>query len=147
MICHNGNIVNNFVFLCTLQNHIYGTAEIIAANLPNSKRIAQVVGYDITTGMIISRVRSGSEAEKAGLRGGTRAYQYGTFNPQTIYLGGDIITAIDNITISKLADYYSALENKRPGDTVSVTVYRDKEYVTLTVTLEGNDTASTGKSI
>ena len=115
--------------------------------LPNSKRIAQVVGYDITTGMIISRVRSGSEAEKAGLRGGTRAYQYGTFNPQTIYLGGDIITAIDNITISKLADYYSALENKRPGDTVSVTVYRDKEYVTLTVTLEGNDTASTGKSI
>ena len=117
--------------------------------LPNSNRIAKAVGYDIITGMIISRVRSGSEAEKAGLRGGTKAYQYGTFNPQTIYLGGDIITAIDNITITKLADYYSALENKRPGDTVSVTVYRDKEYVTLTVTLEGNDTAnaSSGKSI
>ena len=108
----------------------------------NTSRIANYAGYGINTGMFVSRVRSGSLAEKAGIRGGTQAVQYGTFNPQTIYLGGDIITKIDNITVTNLANYYSALEDKKPGDTVKVTVYRNKKFVELNVTLEGNTTSS-----
>ncbi|MCH5295540.1 MAG: trypsin-like peptidase domain-containing protein [Treponema sp.] len=108
----------------------------------NTSRIASYAGYGISTGMIVSRVRAGSMAEKAGIKGGTQAVQYGTFNPQTIYLGGDIITKIDNITVTNLANYYSALEDKKPGDTVKVTVYRARRYVELTVTLEGNRTSS-----
>ena len=78
-----------------------------------------------------------SKAEAAGLKGGTQAVRYGSaFNYQTIYLGGDIITAIDNITVTKLADYYSALEDKVPGDKVKVTVWRNNESKVLTVTLE-----------
>ena len=108
----------------------------------NTSRIASYAGYGIRTGMIVSRVKSGSQAERAGLKGGTRAVQYGTFNPKTIYLGGDIITQIDSLAVSTLADYYAALEDKKPGDTVTVTVYRNKSYVQLTLQLEGEGSAS-----
>ncbi len=102
----------------------------------NSSRIANYAGYRINTGMIVSTVTKGSLAEKAGLRGGTQAVRYGTFNPTTIYLGGDIITAIDDISVGSIADYYSALEDKKPGDTVTITVLRGREYVKLSVILD-----------
>ena len=103
----------------------------------NSSRIANYAGYRISTGMIVSSVAGGSSAEKAGLKGGTNAVRYGTSrNAQTIYLGGDIITGIDGIDVGTLADYYSALEDKKPGDTITVTVYRNGRYEILRVTLE-----------
>ena len=110
--------------------------------IQNTARIAKYAGYNISSGMIVSRVRSGSRADQAGIQGGTQAVKYGTFNPQTIYLGGDIIVAIDNIEITKLADYYSALESKVPGDTVSVTIIRRGKKQTLRVVLEASDTSS-----
>lgn len=113
--------------------------KMMVSLIQNTGRIASYAGYGISSGMIISRVQSGSKAAQAGLKGGTRAVQYGTFNPQTIYLGGDIITAIDSIQVSKLADYYSALEDKVPGDTVTVTVYRNKKYEKIQVVLEAAD--------
>lgn len=111
--------------------------------IQNTGRIASYAGYGISSGMIISRVQRGSKAEQAGLKGGTRAVQYGTFNPQTIYLGGDVITAIDSIQVSKLADYYSALEDKAPGDVVTVTVWRNKKYEKIKVVLEAADSSLT----
>ena len=110
--------------------------------IQNTARIANYAGYNISTGMIVSRVRNGSRADQAGIQGGTQAVKYGTFNPQTIYLGGDIIVAIDNIEITKLADYYSALESKVPGDSVNVTVIRKGKKQTLRVVLEASDTSS-----
>lgn len=110
--------------------------------IQNTARIANYAGYNISTGMIVSRVRKGSRADQAGIQGGTQAVKYGTFNPQTIYLGGDIIVAIDNIEITKLADYYSALESKVPGDSVNVTVIRRGKKQTLKVVLEASDTSS-----
>lgn len=114
--------------------------------IQNTNQIANYARYGISTGMIVSRVKEGSEAEKAGLKGGRNKVQYGRFNPQTIYLGGDIITDIDGIAVSKLADYYSALEKKKPGDTVMVTVYRDGKYVQLPVVLESYNDGSTSSS-
>lgn len=110
--------------------------------IQNTARIANYAGYNISTGMIVSRVRKESRADQAGIQGGTQAVKYGTFNPQTIYLGGDIIVAIDNIEITKLADYYSALESKVPGDSVNVTVIRKGKKQTLRVVLEASDTSS-----
>ena len=100
-----------------------------------TSRIAQYAGLDITTGMLVSEVESGSLAEKAGLKGGTKAVYYGNRNT-ILYLGGDIITKIDGIAITSLAEYYSALESKKPGDVVvSVVVHRNKKDVTLKITL------------
>ncbi|MBO4533208.1 MAG: trypsin-like peptidase domain-containing protein [Treponema sp.] len=99
-----------------------------------TSRIAQYAGLDISTGMLVSEVEAGSNAEKAGLKGGTKAVYYGSRN-SILYLGGDIITKIDGIAITSLAEYYSALESKKPGDVVSVVVHRNKKDVTLKITL------------
>ena len=99
-----------------------------------TNRIAQYAGLDIASGMLVSEVEEGSFAEKAGLKGGTKAVYYGSRNT-ILYLGGDVITKIDGITITSLAEYYSALESKKPGDVVSVVVHRNKKDVTLKITL------------
>ena len=99
-----------------------------------TSRIAQYAGLDISTGMLVSEVDSGGNAEKAGLKGGTKAVYYGSRN-SILYLGGDVITKIDGIAITSLAEYYSALESKKPGDVVDVVVHRNKKDVTLKITL------------
>lgn len=109
-----------------------GTLEITF--LQNSRRIAQYAGFDISTGVVVSQVTKGGNAEKAGILGGTNAVYYGT-RRNIIYLGGDIITKIDNVSISTLADYYSALESKRPGDVVTIVVHRNKKNIPIKVTL------------
>lgn len=99
-----------------------------------TNRIAQYAGLDIATGMLVSEVEEGSNAESAGLKGGTKAVYYGSRNT-ILYLGGDVITKIDGISITSLAEYYSALESKKPGDVVNVVVRRNKKDVTLKITL------------
>lgn len=107
----------------------------IAARLvQNSRRIAQYAGLDIATGMLVSEVTKGGNAEAAGLKGGSEAAYYGN-RSSVIYLGGDIITKIDDVDVKTLADYYSALESKRPGDVITVVVRRNRRDVSLRVTL------------
>ena len=77
----------------------------------------------INYGILISEVDADSSASKSGLQGGSVPVRYNL--RQTFNLGGDIIVAIDNISVASYADYLSALEAKRPGDTVTVTIYRN----------------------
>ena len=105
-----------------------------ATIFPNSRRIAQYAGYDIASGVIVSKVARGGNAERAGMQGGSSAVYYGTRN-NIVYIGGDIIIKIDNVSIGSIADYYSALESKKPGDTATIVVRRNRKDVTLKVTL------------
>lgn len=97
-----------------------GIIEASVVQLNNT--IAQYAQLDISRGLLISRTTKGGNAEKAGIMQGTQAARYGS---SIIYLGGDIITEIDNIAISSIADYYSSLENKRPGDEISIKLHRN----------------------
>lgn len=99
-----------------------------------SSRIAQYAGLDVYNGVLVSLVEKNGAAEKAGLKGGTEAVYYGS-RRDIIYIGGDVITKIDDISISTLADYYSALESKKPGDEVTVVVRRNRKNVSLKVKL------------
>jgi S1-C subfamily serine protease len=102
-----------------------------------SPAIAQYAKLDVTSGLLVSEVTKGSRAAKAGLKAGTEGVRYGASrNARMIYLGGDIITEIEGVKITSLADYYSVLESRRPGDTVRVKVLRGKTAETLTVTLD-----------
>ncbi|WP_407426013.1 S1C family serine protease [Treponema sp.] len=117
-----------------------GVLKITPVQMTSS--IARYARLSVSTGVLVSSVEKGSLTEKSGILGGTQAVQYGSrFNPTTIYLGGDIITGIDNISVKTYADYMSALESKRPGDTVTVTVFRDGEYKKLKVTLDGKESS------
>ena len=118
--------------------------KILISPVQMTSSIAQYADIGINYGILVSQVKKGSSAAKAGLRGGTKAVQYGNrFNPTTIYLGGDIITAINGIDVHTYADYTSALEDKKPGDTVTLTVYRDESFIKLKTVLDSSTEDST----
>jgi S1-C subfamily serine protease len=112
-----------------------GTINAVLVQLTSS--IAQYADIKITSGLLVSEVTKDSDAAKAGLKAGTQVARYGNSrNNRTIYLGGDVITEIEGVKIATLADYYSVLESRRPGDKAKVTVYRNGKYETLTIPLE-----------
>ena len=73
----------------------------------------------------MSEVLPGGNAEAAGLRGGDRdsAVRYGR---TVIYLGGDIIVAVDGSPVHSIANLYEALEDNEPGETVTVEYIRGR---------------------
>ena len=102
---------------------------LAGANLPVSK------------GALIQTVEQGSAADKAGLRAGGISAQLAT--GESVQLGGDIITRIDDTEITSSDDVASAIAGKEPGDKVKITYLRDGTSHTTTATL-GNRPDSTG---
>ncbi|MEW5813944.1 MAG: trypsin-like peptidase domain-containing protein, partial [Spirochaetota bacterium] len=86
----------------------------------------------VDSGLLISRVIQGGNAEAVGIHGGTKAVRYGR---STIYLGGDIIVAVDGLPVGSWADLYAALEDNKPGDVISVVVYRGKSKKEFSIKL------------
>ncbi|MCL1817372.1 MAG: trypsin-like peptidase domain-containing protein [Spirochaetaceae bacterium] len=88
----------------------------------------------VQQGLLISRLVAGGNAEKAGLRGGSRsdAVRYGN---TIIYMGGDIIVEIGGTKTESISDLYAALEGSKPGDTISVKVSRDGKLTSFPVVL------------
>ena len=102
-----------------------------------TSQIAKYAGLSVSSGLLVSELDSSSNAVKAGLKAGTQAVQYGSrYNYTTIYLGGDVIVEVDGTATTSIADYYSLLESKRPGDKVVLTVQRGKTQEKITVTLD-----------
>lgn len=109
---------------------------IQASLVQMSRAIADYARLDISYGILVSETARGGNADKAGIKGGTQAVRYGNSrNARTFYIGGDIIVGIDGVQVSTYSDYYSMLENKRPGDTVTVTIHRNKKNYDCKVVL------------
>lgn len=123
-------VVNDLLQYGTVQRGII-QAELVQIN----NAIANYARLDINTGVLVSQTINGGNADAAGIKGGTQAVRYGSRNPRTIYLGGDIITAINGVKVSTLADYFSLLESKRPGETVTLTIHRDRRDVKINIKL------------
>ncbi len=109
---------------------------IQASLVQMSRAIADYARLDISQGILVSETTRGGNADKAGIKGGTQAVRYGNSrNARTFYIGGDIIVGIDGVQVATYSDYYSMLENKRPGDTVTVTIHRNKKNYDCKVVL------------
>ena len=106
--------------------------------VPVTSSLARYANLSTSTGILISEVTRGSNAEKAGLQGGSEAVRYSR-SSATFYIGGDIITAINGIPVSNVADYNSALEKTKPGDEATVTIIRGKKTIDVVVILEERD--------
>jgi S1-C subfamily serine protease len=76
----------------------------------------------LDAGLLVSRTRRNGFAERAGLRQGNEPVRYGS---SVIYLGGDIITSVDGMETTTLADLYAALEDNKPGERVAVEFLRN----------------------
>jgi putative serine protease PepD len=83
-------------------------------------------------GVAITRVVESTPAESAELKASTGTQTIaGTPYPT----GGDVITAIDGKEVTSSAELQSAIDAKRPGDKVELTITRDGDERTVTVTL------------
>lgn len=85
-----------------------------------------------STGAWIQSVVAGGPGDKAGLKAGDRRE---TFQEQPWRVGGDVVTRIDGATVREDADLARSLEDRRPGDKVTLTIVRDGDTRQVSVTL------------
>ncbi len=84
-------------------------------------------------GVLVVTVASGSGADAAGLRGGTKQ---ATIEGTQVPVGGDVIIAVDGHPINDIVDLTVYLEeNTQVGETVGVTIVRDGQQMDVPVTL------------
>ena len=107
-----------------------GWIDLLSVELNSA--IAEYVGLPVSEGILVSQVVPGGNADKAGIHGGNQATQYGQ---SVIYIGGDVITAIDGEPIAGYEDYFASLFDTDPGDKVTLSLIRDGMPMTLDVVL------------
>ena len=92
---------------------------------------SQIVSYcnlSVEKGILVSQVVPMGMADKGGIKGGSEKAQYGS---SVIYLGGDVVVAINGRKVEDYTDYFALLFTSSPGDKVDVTVVRNGETVEL----------------
>jgi S1-C subfamily serine protease len=94
--------------------------------------IAQALNLPVQQGVLVEQVLNGGPADDAGLRGATGQ---ATIGGQTVPIGGDIITKVDGKQITGMDDVISAVNQHKPGDELTLTVWRDGQQRDVTVTL------------
>ncbi len=94
--------------------------------------VAQALNLPVQQGVLVEQVLSGGPADDAGVKGATGQ---ATIGGQTVPIGGDIITKVDGKQITGMDEVISAVNGKKPGDEITLTVWRDGQQKNLTVTL------------
>ncbi|MEM1655113.1 MAG: trypsin-like peptidase domain-containing protein [Nitrososphaerota archaeon] len=106
--------------------------------------VARLMNLPEARGFLITGVASNSPAERAGLRAGASAATisegsicgFTVYSNKRIYVGGDVILAVDGLKIFGIADLLAYLEeHKKPGDQITLTIYRDGQLLNLSLTL------------
>ncbi|MGL4524351.1 MAG: S1C family serine protease [Spirochaetia bacterium] len=108
--------------------------EIDADLVPLFPSLVRYARLSIKNGLLVSGVVRGGEADRAGLRGGKRDNAIRISN-HIVYLGGDVITAINDIPIINVGDYYAVMEGSKAKENVKVTILRDGHKETLSIRL------------
>ncbi len=90
-----------------------------------TEQMAAQYRYDVSEGVFVYSVEEGSAAEKAGLQ------------------MGDVITKVDDKDVTSLEDLTAVKKQYSAGDTVTLTVYRQGETITLSLTWEASPAETT----
>lgn len=94
-------------------------------------RLKDALNLPRATGAYITTVVKDSPGDKAGLRAGTQPSSI-----QNLNAGGDLIIAVDGQPILVFGDLLRYLmDNKSPGDTVTLTIIRDGQEKEVPLTL------------
>ena len=94
--------------------------------------LSEALDLPVKEGLLVEVATRGGPASAAGIHGGDRVAQAGM---RKIYIGGDVITAIDGQKVAGQLDVNVILNRKRPGDSVNVTVYRGGKKMDIPVKL------------
>jgi S1-C subfamily serine protease len=100
--------------------------------IPINESFAEALGLPAQEGLLVQTTTRGGPAAEAGIKGGDRVAQAGM---QRFYTGGDVITAIDGQKVTSRLDINLALNKKRPGDTVTVSLFRGGKKMDVSVKL------------
>jgi len=128
------------------------TAKLIATDLINEGRVrraylgvntlelsawlAEALDLPVQEGLLVEQTTKGGPAAASGLRGGDRTVQSGM---RRLTIGGDVIVGIDGQKVANQFDMNVLLNRKRPGDTVTVTVFRGAKKLDIPVKLGERD--------
>jgi S1-C subfamily serine protease len=100
------------------------------AGVELSDRLSQAVDeYYGIQGVMILHVEPNSPAAAAGLRGARQARQR--------IIPGDIIQKVNDTPVTTSEQFYEALEDSKPGDTLNLTIFRDGQTLTVPLKLGG----------
>lgn len=91
--------------------------------------LASKLDLTVDSGVYVIEVISGSPAEEAGLRGSGI-----DSNGRPTY-GGDVIISVDEQVVTQVEDLVAYLNGKKPGDIVTLSIYRGDKELSINVTL------------
>lgn len=98
--------------------------------------LAEALDLPVQEGLLVELATKGGPAAAAGIHGGDRVAQAGM---QKIMIGGDVIVALDGKKVGNRFDIDVILNRKRPGDALTVTVYRGAKKLDIPVKLGERD--------
>ena len=116
--------------LLTNGHRMYAYAGVQAEDLTPS--LARHLGLGVRYGALVDHVTAGGPAERAGLRGGSREE---TFLGETVWVGGDVVTAVDGRRVADADALVRIVTTLGPGDRARFLVVRGSRRLTLSITL------------
>src|SRR3981081_166733 len=120
-------VVNDLVTLGRVRRPAIG-----GRTSPIGGELATEMNLAADYGLLIVQAVPGGAAARAGLRGGTERAYLGNI---PIMIGGDLIVGVDNKKIESQQDLAQVMNNHRAGDTVNVTIFRNKKKMDVSVVL------------
>ena len=100
--------------------------------LPVTGQLAQLFNLPTRHGLLIDRVDAGTGAAKAGLKAGTTSV---IVQGTSYRVGGDIIVAVNGAPVNTFEQLRDAIARKKPGDKLSLEIFRHNAKKSITVTL------------
>ena len=100
--------------------------------VPISGDYADALRLPTQGGLLIQEVDPNSAAARAGLRGGRQEVQIGNAE---VLIGGDLIMSIDGKPVERDDAISRALANKRTGDALELTIFRNGKTTNIRVRL------------
>src|SRR5271163_2283155 len=107
--------------------------------IPIAGWLAEALDLPVQEGLLVENTTKGSPAATAGILGGDKVAQAGM---RRIMIGGDVIVGIEGQKVSNQFDIDYILNRKRPGDSVTITLYRGAKKLDIPVKLGERDGSS-----
>jgi S1-C subfamily serine protease len=99
---------------------------------PLTPEIAKLFNLPTAHGLLVAGVQGGSGAAAAGLRA---ASQQAVVSGESWPIGGDLIISADGVQLSSVDQLRDVIAAKKPGESISLQVYRGKTRLTISVKL------------
>jgi S1-C subfamily serine protease len=94
--------------------------------------LAKALKLPVEEGVLVNEVVKGGPADQAGIKGGDTS---ATIEGASFRLGGDIITEVDGKKVGGMEEVINVVNSASPGGKMELTVDRDGDVKTITVTL------------